>query len=291
MKFAYYPGCSLHSTASDYAQSIAAVFNCLHIELEEIKDWTCCGASSAHVLNPFLSTLMPAKDIWQAQRMGLDILAPCAACYNRLRLAAYKLKEKEKLRRRVAQILKVDGLIKVKVRHISDVVINEYGLEQISHHLVKDLKGLPVVCYYGCLSARPQKIVAFDDPVDPQYLDRLVNTLGGKSLAWPLKTECCGGSFSISKKEMVLKLTYELLSWAKDQGAEAVVVDCPLCQFNLDSRQGEIERIYGRTFSLPIFYFTQLLGLGLGLGNKELGLEKMNVSPFPLLEERNILKR
>ncbi len=291
MKFAYYPGCSLHSTASDYAQSIAAVFNCLHIELEEIKDWTCCGASSAHVVNPFLSVLMPAKDIWQAQRMGLDIMAPCAACYNRLRLAAYKLKENEKLRRRVAQILKVDGLIKVKVRHISDVVINEYGLEQISRHLVKDLKGLPIVCYYGCLSARPQKIVAFDDPVDPQYLDHLVNTLGGKSLAWPLKTECCGGSFSISKKEMVLKLSYELLSWAKDQGAEAVVVDCPLCQFNLDSRQGEIERIYGRIFSLPIFYFTQLLGLGLGLGSKELGLEKMNVSPFPLLEKRNILER
>ncbi|MGC8808780.1 MAG: CoB--CoM heterodisulfide reductase iron-sulfur subunit B family protein [bacterium] len=290
MKFAYYPGCSLHSTAIDYAQSIAAVFNRLAIELEEIKDWTCCGASSAHVVDTFLPILMPAKDIWQAQKMGLDIMAPCAACYNRLRTAVYKLQEKEELRQKVVEVLREDYQAKIKVRHISDVVVNEYGLEKIGAQIVKDLKGLPVVCYYGCLSARPQKIVAFDDPVDPQYLDRLVNTLGGKSLPWPLKTECCGGSFSISKKEIVLKLTYELLSWAKDQGAEAVVVDCPLCQFNLDSRQGEIEKIYGRTFSLPILYFTQLLGLCLGLGQKELGLDKMSVSPIPLLEERNIFE-
>lgn len=291
MKYAYYPGCSLHSTAIDYAQSIAAVFKHLHIELAEIEDWTCCGASSAHVVDTFLPILLPAKDIWQAQRMGLDIMAPCAACYNRLRTVVYKLQENEELRQKVAQVLREDYQDKVKVRHISDVIVNEYGLEKIGTQVVKDLKGLPVVCYYGCLSARPQKIVAFDDPVDPLYLDRLVNTLGGKSLAWPLKTECCGGSFSISKKEIVLKLTHELLSWAKDQGAEAVVVDCPLCQFNLDSRQGEIEKIYGRPLSLPIFYFTQLLGLCLGMGKKELALEKMSVSPFPLLEERNILER
>ncbi len=291
MKYAYYPGCSLHSTASDYAQSIAAVFNRLPIELEEIKDWTCCGASSAHVIDPWLPIIMPAKDIWQAQRMGLDIIAPCAACYNRLRTVVHKIQGKEKLRQKVGQLLGEDYQANIRVRHISDVVVNEYGLEKIGSQLVKDLKGLPVVCYYGCLSARPQKIVAFDDPVDPQYLDRLVNTLGGKSLPWPLKTECCGGSFSISKKEIVLKLTYELLSWAKDQGAAAVVVDCPLCQFNLDSRQGEIEKKYGQRFSLPIFYFTQLLGLCLGLGKKELGLEKMSISPFSLLEERNILGR
>lgn len=291
MKYAYYPGCALHSTAIDYAQSIAAVFKRLPIHLEEIKDWTCCGASSAHVVDAFLPILMPARDIWQAQRMGLDIMAPCAACYNRLRTVVYKLQEKDELRRKVTQVLREDYQGKIKVRHISDVVVNEYGLDKIGAQIVKDLKGLPVVCYYGCLTARPQKIVAFDDPVDPQYLDRLINTLGGKSLAWPLKTECCGGSFSISKKEVVLKLTYELLSWAKDQGAEAVVVDCPLCQFNLDSRQGEIEKIYGRSFSLPIFYFTQLLGLCLGLGQKELGLEKMSVSSFSLLEEHNILER
>ncbi len=291
MKYAYYPGCSLHSTASDYAQSIAAVFNRLRIELEEIKDWTCCGASSAHVVDTFLPILMPAKDIWQAQRMGFDIMAPCAACYNRLRTVVYKIQEKEKLRQKIALILGEDYQTKIQVRHISDVVVNEYGLEKIGAQLVKDLNGLPVVCYYGCLSARPQKIVAFDDPVDPQYLDRLVNTLGGKSLPWPLKTECCGGSFSISKKEIVLKLTYELLSWAKAQGAAAVVVDCPLCQFNLDYRQGEIEKKYGQSLSLPIFYFTQLLGLCMGLGKKELGLEKMSINPFPLLEERNILER
>lgn len=290
MKYAYYPGCSLHSTAVDYAQSINEVFKRLHIALEEIEDWTCCGASSAHVVDTFLPILMPAKDIWQAQRMGLDILAPCAACYNRLRTVVYKLQEKEELRRKVVQAFKEDYQGKIKVRHISDVVVNEYGLEKIASQLVKDLKGMSVVCYYGCLAARPPKIVGFDDPVDPQYLDRLVSTLGGRSLAWPLKTECCGGSLSISKKEMVLKLTYELLSWAKDQGAEAVVVDCPLCQFNLDSRQGEIEKTYGRSFSLPIFYFTQLLGLCLGVGEKELGLEKMNVPPFSLLEKKNILK-
>lgn len=251
MKYAYYPGCSLHSTAVDYGQSIAAVFEKLGMELKEIPDWTCWGASSAHVLDTLLPIIMPAEDLIQAEKMGLDVLVACAACYNRLRTAAYKLREKAGLRQKVSQIFKEDYPAKIKVRHITDVVVNEYGLQAIAQLLVKDLQGLPVVCFYGCLSARPPKIVAFDDPVYPQYLDRLVQTLGGKALEWPLKTEFCGGSFSISKKDLVLKMTYDLLEWAQNLGAAAVVVDCPLCQFNLDYRQGEIEKNIIAVFLCP----------------------------------------
>jgi heterodisulfide reductase subunit B len=147
---------------------------------------------------------------------------------------------------------------------------------------------MKVVCYYGCLSARPQKIVAFDDPVYPSYLDRLIRALGGEPIDWPFKTECCGGSFSVSKKEIVLKLTGDLLATAKDLGAEAVVVDCPLCQFNLDFRQEEVEKKTGARFGLPVFYFTQLLGICLGLGEEALGLKKLNVDPFALLESKNV---
>jgi heterodisulfide reductase subunit B len=220
--------------------------------------------------------------------MGLEVVAPCAACYNRMRQANHKLRENAELRRKINQVLQADYRAQVKVRHISDVVVNEYGLEAIAKLLKSDLKGMKVVCYYGCLSARPQKIVAFDDPVYPSYLDRLIRTLGGEPLEWPFKTECCGGSFSVSRKDVVLKLTHDLLDTAKNLGAEAIVVDCPLCQFNLDFRQEEVGRKYGALFALPVFYFTQLLGLCLGLQAETLGLKKLNVDPFGLLEKKNL---
>ena len=288
MKYAYYPGCSLHSTAVDYQQSIDSVFKKLAIELQEIEDWTCCGASAAHVSGVLLRLALPAKDLWKAEKMGLEVVAPCAACYNRMRQANHKLRENAELRRKVNQVLQADYRAQVKVRHISDIVVNEYGLEAIVKLLEKDLKGMKVACYYGCLSARPQKIVAFDDPVYPSYLDRLIRALGGESIEWPFKTECCGGSFSVSKKDVVLKLTHDLLDMAKNLGAEALVVDCPLCQFNLDFRQEEVEKQYGVHYGLPVFYFTQLLGLSLGLRGEALGLEKLNVDPFPLLERKNL---
>jgi heterodisulfide reductase subunit B len=288
MKYAYYPGCSLHSTAVDYQQSIDSVFKKLAIELQEIEDWTCCGASAAHVSGVLLPLALPAKDLWKAEKMGLEVVAPCAACYNRMRQANHKLRENAELRRKVNQVLQADYRAQVKVRHISDIVVNEYGLEAIAKLLEKDLKGMKVACYYGCLSARPQKIVAFDDPVYPSYLDRLIRALGGESIEWPFKTECCGGSFSVSKKDVVLKLTHDLLEMAKNLGAEALVVDCPLCQFNLDFRQEEVEKQYGVHYGLPVFYFTQLLGLSLGLRGEALGLEKLNVDPFPLLERKNL---
>jgi len=288
MKYAYYPGCSLHSTAVDYQQSIDSVFKKLAIELQEIEDWTCCGASAAHVSGVLLPLALPAKDLWKAEKMGLEVVAPCAACYNRMRQANHKLRENAELRRKVNQVLQADYRAQVKVRHISDIVVNEYGLEAIAKLLEKDLKGMKVACYYGCLSARPQKIVAFDDPVYPSYLDRLIRAMGGESIEWPFKTECCGGSFSVSKKDVVLKLTHDLLDMAKNLGAEALVVDCPLCQFNLDFRQEEVEKQYGVHYGLPVFYFTQLLGLSLGLRSEALGLEKLNVDPFPLLERKNL---
>ncbi|MDI6754910.1 MAG: CoB--CoM heterodisulfide reductase iron-sulfur subunit B family protein [Thermodesulfobacteriota bacterium] len=288
MKYAYYPGCSLHSTAADYQQSIDSVFKKLSVELAEIEDWTCCGASAAHVSDLLLPLVLPAKDLLKAEQMGLEVVAPCAACYNRMRQANHKLHEDKELRKKVNQLLQANYQGKVKVRHISDVVVNEYGLEAIAKLLVGGLKGLKVVCYYGCLSARPQKIVAFDDPVYPSYLDRLIQTLGGEAIEWPFKTECCGGSFSVSKKDVVLKLTRDLLDMGKSLGAEAVVVDCPLCQFNLDFRQEEVEKKYGAHFGLPVFYFTQLLGICLGVRGEELGLKKLNVDPFALLEKKNI---
>jgi len=288
MRFAYYPGCSLHSTASDYQRSIDSVFRKLSIELAEIDDWTCCGASAAHATDRLLPIVLPAKDLAKAEKMGMEVVAPCAACYNRLRTAAHKLRENPALKKKVQEILQADFNGTTRVRHISDVVVNEYGLEAIGKLLEKNLKGMKVVCYYGCLSARPQKIVAFDDPVYPSYLDRLIRTLGGEPIEWPFKTECCGGSFSVSKKEVVLKLTRDLLELAKELGAEAVVVDCPLCQFNLDFRQDEVEKKFGVPFRLPVFYFTQLLGLCLGLGEEALGLKKLNVDPFPLLESKNL---
>lgn len=290
MKYAYFPGCSLHSTSKEYDISTRAVAQALGIELCEIPGWVCCGASSAHVTLHYLSLVLPIKNLLITRSTGTNELAVCcAACFNRLKIANYIIQTDEEKRDKINELLKSQYEGEIQTKHFLEIIVKEYNLEKILEKVTHKLTGLKVACYYGCLLVRPSKIMEFDDAENPQMMDKLITALGAESIDWPYKVECCGASFSLTKTDIVLKLGNDILQMAKESGADCLAVACPLCQSNLDLRQGEIEKKYGSKFNIPILYFTQLLGLALGIEAKKLGLKKHIVSPQNLLKEKELV--
>jgi heterodisulfide reductase subunit B len=290
MKYAYYPGCSLHSTGKDYDISAQAVCQALGIDLQEIPDWICCGASSGHSTSKLLSVALPVQDLLSAQEMGLDTAVCCAACYSRLRLANVTMTPHHGAREPADDIVSaVDEVVgspyrgEVGVKHLLEIVTSEYGLDALQDKVQTKLEGLKAAAYYGCLLVRPPEAVAFDDPENPRSMDELIEALGAEAVDWPYKTECCGASLSLTRTDIVLKLCRDIYRTAVDNGAECLVVACPLCQSNLDMRQKQVNKRYGTDYNLPVLYFTQLIGLALGLEQKELGLGMGLVSSKELL--------
>ncbi len=285
MKYAYFPGCSLHSTAKEYDLSTKEVAGALGIELLEIPDWTCCGATPAHITMHLLSLALPVKNLIQARKMGsYEVITCCAACFNRLKIANHFMQNDAEHREKVEKIVGEPYRGEVKVRHFLDVLVNAFGLNNLTGRITKKLNSVKVACYYGCLLTRPKDITALDDLEEPHLIDDLMRTIGIEPVEWPYKTECCGASFSLTKTDIVLKLSNDILQMASDAGAEAIVVACPLCQSNLDLRQAMINKKYKKDFNMPILYFTQLLGLALGVDEKKLGFDKHIVNPRKFLD-------
>ncbi|MDO8684419.1 MAG: CoB--CoM heterodisulfide reductase iron-sulfur subunit B family protein [Armatimonadota bacterium] len=265
MKYAYFPGCSLHSTAKEYDCSTKAVCKTLGIELEEIPDWNCCGASSAHSLSHKLSVALPARNLGLAEKMGLDVVVPCAACYNKMRVAEQTLRHQEHERESINKMLSAPFEGKITVKTLPEIIAVPEIAEAIAEKIKKPLSSLKAACYYGCLLVRPPKIMEFDDAEDPRSLDNIISSLGIETVEWPYKTECCGASFALTKPSIVVKLTYDILRYAKKAGANCIVCACPLCQANLDTRQKDVEAKYGEKMDIPIFYFTELMALAMDL--------------------------
>ena len=284
MKFAYYPGCAAESTARDMHESTLAVAAALGIDLVEPEGWSCCGATAAHQTDRVLAAALPAANLLLAQDMSLDMVANCAACYNRLKMANHAVTCEPGMSERVRDAIgrEYDG--SVKVRHFLEVLLEDVGLDVIKAGVKRPLNKLKVACYYGCLLVRPKEIVPFDDPENPTCLDNLVRAMGGDSLEWPHKVECCGGGLSLSRTDVVVKLTDAILGMAEAAGAQCVAVSCPMCQVNLDLRQLDIEKEMGKRYDMPIVYVTQLLGLCLGIEADELGLGKLMIPATSVLE-------
>ena len=292
MKYAFYPGCSLESTAWDFDKSTRALCKALNIELIDVPDWVCCGSTPAHSSNASLAVALPVINLQKAQAAGFsEVLTACASCYARLRTANYKVNNDPAERERAQRITEKPYDGSVKVRHILDVLVNDLGVREIRKRVQAPLKGLRVASYYGCLLSRPSEVVAFDDSEHPTCMDDLVKAAGAQAVDWPFKTECCGASLSISKTGVVNRLGYRLLSMAHRAGAECIVVACPLCQLNLDFRQPEAKKQGKVSFpsstwergdsdvpDIPVVYITQLLGLALGLKPDALGLDALTIS-------------
>lgn len=289
MRLAYYPGCSLHSSARSYQVSTLLVAESLGLELEEVPEWICCGATPFHSTSPLLAVAFPMQNLVQVEAMGAkEVALPCAACYGRFRAADHQVKSDPKLRAQVERVLDAKCQGNVSILHLLDLLVNRVGVEPIRKKFVKSLSGLRLACYYGCLLTRPPKVVAFDDPEAPTSMERLMEAAGAAPVEWPLKTECCGATLGISYIEVASRLINQLLRDAVRAGAEMVVAACPLCQPNLDARQGEAGRILGQELNVPVVYFTQLLALAMGHDPGRLELDKNVVDPLPILRRRGL---
>jgi heterodisulfide reductase subunit B2 len=284
MKYAYYPGCSAESTARDMHQSTLAVAKTLGIEMIEPKGWTCCGATAGHQTDRILAASLPAANLVKIQNMKLDCVVNCAACYNRMKVANHEIATESEIRKSVCDAVGQDYDGSVKVRHFIEVLLEDVGLAKISKAVTNPLNGLKVACYYGCLLVRPPEVVNFDDPENPTSLDKLVKAIGGQSLDWPYKVECCGGGLSLSRTDVVVNLTDSILAMAKDSGADCIAVSCPMCQVNLDLRQLDIKKQIKKNYQMPVVYITQLLGLALGIDSGRLGFSKLMIPAANILE-------
>ncbi|HSW01087.1 MAG TPA: CoB--CoM heterodisulfide reductase iron-sulfur subunit B family protein [Sedimentisphaerales bacterium] len=279
MKYAYFPGCSAESTARDMHQSTLAVAQSLGIQLVEPKGWTCCGATAGHQTDRVLAVALSAATLAKVKSLGLDLVVNCAACYNRMKVANHEVATNPQVRAKVAEAIGRDYEGSVKIRHLLEVLLEDIGVETIAGALRGSLAGMKIANYYGCLLVRPHDVTGFDDPENPTSLDRMVAAIGGTALEWPHKTECCGSGLSMSRTDVVVNLTDNIVGMAKAAGAECIAVSCPMCQINLDMRQLDVATIKGRRHDVPVLYITQLLGLCLGIPAGQLGLNKLMISP------------
>lgn len=282
MKYAFFPGCTQESTAEEFGRSSRAVCSSLGIELEEIPDWNCCGATSGHFLDDDLAHALPGRNLALAEKQGLDIAIVCAACYLRLRSTREKARESLEFRKSLSEKIGMSYEARYKVKHLLDIIVNDLGLEEVRGKISKPLKGLRLAPYYGCYLVRPPKVVGFDDPENPVSMDRLLAALGAEVLDWGGKVDCCGGSLILSREEIARKMLGDVLDKAREVEAEAIVVACPMCHANLDMRQG------GRT-KIPILYFTELLGLALEIPGADAWFKKHLVSPLNVLKAHGLI--
>ncbi|HEY5961557.1 MAG TPA: CoB--CoM heterodisulfide reductase iron-sulfur subunit B family protein [Polyangiaceae bacterium] len=282
MKYRYYPGCSAHGTAWDFNTSTLAVCQALGIEIPEVEDWICCGSTPAHQTDPLLALVLPARNLAAAR--GETLAVNCAACYSRLKASNHRIINDANSRRDVAEVLGKDYDGHTEVRHFLEILVREIGLDKIRSAVLRPLVGLKVACYYGCLLARPPEVTKFDDPDNPTLMDQVLEVAGATIVDFPYKTECCGAGYGITDVQVVTKLSERILAMAKRAGANCIATACPLCQMNLDLRQPQIEATYDKPIELPVFFFTQLLGMAFDLSRKSLGLEALVVDPTRLLQ-------
>lgn len=277
--YAYYPGCSLEGTAHDFEMSTRQVLKHLGVELKEIEDWSCCGATAAHCTDHLLSIALPARNLIQAQKQGnSSLVVSCAACFSRLKTAAHELAHDSELKADVETVVEEKYQGGVDVQHSLNILLNDIGLDQISKATVKPLSGLKVVTYYGCLLVRPPKVMQFDDVENPTSMDKVLQAAGANVCQWGYKTECCGASLTLSRTDLVHDLVLKILNEARDVGADLIAVACPLCQANLDMRQLDLKTAKKIDYQMPVLYFTQLLGLAFGLSGAQLGISKLMIS-------------
>jgi heterodisulfide reductase subunit B len=287
VKYAYYPGCSLNATGIEYNISSKAVARYFGVELKEIDDWNCCGASAAHNTNHWLSLALPARNLAIAEKEGLDIAVPCAACYSRLKGAQVAVTESAATKETIKDIIEMDYQGSGAVLSMVDVVHQGIGLEKLKEGVKLPLEGLKVASYYGCLLVRPKKL-AMDDQENPMKMDEIMASIGAEPVDWAYKVECCGAGHSTQKTQVGFKMINDILINAKLAGANCIVSACPLCMLNLDMRQKDLKQDNGEDYNLPVFYFTELVGMAVGYTPEEMGVPKHFTDAIPLLVEKNL---
>lgn len=279
-QLAFYPGCALQSMSWDYRESLRDVTVALGLDLVELENWTCCGATAAHSLDEKMSVMLPARNLASAQALGRDLAVACPMCFKRLMTSRRMLEDK-----RVEDPWAISS--DLKVLDLARLLGSDPWLDRIRDKVSVDLTGLRVVCYYGCQVVRAPKITGFTDYENPQHLDRLVAATGAAAIDWSFKATCCGASVGIPRRDIGLALVERLLGWARMSGAQAIIVCCPLCQSNLDILGAELAKQSSNPVGgppIPILYYTELLAIAFGLDSVRKGLKSHMVDPTPLVD-------
>jgi heterodisulfide reductase subunit B len=283
MEFSYYPGCTLTGSAKELDESFRNAAWRLGVNLKEIPDWSCCGASSAHMVDAYLEYALPARDLMTAERLGHDVVAPCAGCHVRMKASQKHIMADKDLHRRFP--MKGD----INVLSGLDLFGRPELVSLLKERVARPLKDLRVVPYYGCLAVRPLDVVEPANPENPMQMDRILEALGATVLKWPYKTDCCGGSLALANTDMVLKLSGKILDMAKLLEADALVTMCPMCQANLDTRQTDIAKKTAQVYNMPIMYVTELMGIAFQDAKVKNWMERHIVSPQSMLSRRGLL--
>ena len=288
MKITYYPGCSLECSSAAYDRSVKAVAEVLGIELVEIDDWNCCGATEYFTQDELVASSVIARNLAIVDRQFDQLVAPCAACYLNLKKTDKLMAENAPMNAKINEALAAGGLQykagTVRVRHLLDVICTDLGEAAVKDKVVRPLAGLRVAPYYGCQVVRP--LNGFDDPEYPMKMDDLFKWLGAEVIHYPVKAHCCGGHLTQISEPQAFELIRRLLQGAVDYQADLILCMCPMCQLNLDAYQGRVSSFFGTKFRVPIIFFTQLLGVAFGLDPNRLGFGKELVAAKPVLQEK-----
>jgi heterodisulfide reductase subunit B len=295
MRLSYYPGCTLKTTAENFDRSALESAKVLGVELVELPRWNCCGTVHALAKDDVIHHLAPIRNLIRVEELaseglvdGSQVVTLCAMCYNTLKRANVVVKEDAEKMQKVRDIMEREKPYsgKVKVLHLLEV-LRDLGWNEIAGHIKRPLRGLKVAPYYGCLLLRPRDF-SIDDTDNPQIMEMLIEALGADLIDIPFKLKCCGAYHAVQLKEVVAELSHRILDQASKAGADMVVTACPLCEFNLGPRQGEIKKIYREFDSIPVVYFTQLMALAFGV-EEAAGFERNSPDPRPVLIDKGLL--
>jgi heterodisulfide reductase subunit B len=282
-QYAYFPGCSLEKIGLSYHQSSIETTDKLGVELKELEDWNCCGATTYFHVDELLAYTLCARNLAMAEKESLDLVAPCSACYKNSYFTNKHLKEDPDLAEHINYALQEDNLSfsgQSEVKHLIEVFVHDVGFDAIRDKVSKPLEGLRVAPYYGCQILRPKK--DDEDVEQAEFFEDLLSAIGAEPVPYPLKLKCCGGSLLISNREAALSMVRNLLHNAEENDAAVIATACPMCQVNLECYQQQVNQEFGTRFSVPVVYFTQLMGLAFGIPGKDLGIGKEIVAATPL---------
>ncbi|MCP4139725.1 MAG: disulfide reductase [Chloroflexi bacterium] len=285
-KYAYFPGCSLEKMALSYHKSSMEATQVVGVELQELDDWNCCGATTYFHLDEILANTLVARNLAMAEKEGLDFVAPCSACYKNAYFTNTYIKEDEDLAEHINYALEADDLQlegNLNVHHLIDIFADEVGPEGIKEKVTNPLKGLRIAPYYGCQIVRPRK--NGEEVEAPQFFEEIITAMGAEAIDFANKTRCCGGSLLLTNRKAALDMIRILLYNAVQSGADVIATACPLCQVNLEVYQTQVNEEFGTDFSVPVLYFTQLMGLAFGIAPKKLGIGSELVSTLPVISQ------
>ena len=290
MEIPYYPGCTLNTKAKGFDNSVRASARALGLELVELEEWNCCGATFPLLVDNMLDLAGPTQVLVSAQQAGQRLAVACSTCYNVLKRTNKVIREDEDSREKLNFFLDADYSGDLEVLDLLQILRDDIGFDKIKEAVKKPLSGLRVAAFYGCMVLRPPDEVAYEkDPENPRALDNLMIALGAEAVDYSHRGECCGAYLAVKSVEVTAEMSFAILDSAQQNGAELVVTNCPLCQFNLDRMQKAMGSRHAGFQPIPILYYTQLMGIALGLDSEGFELDRHYVDPRPLLESANLI--